>query len=1802
MLDSKAFASSVVVITNGAPLPGVFSVSPTSGVALTTPFGFSASLWQDDDLPLTYAFGFLSKSVSQAFQPLQAASQLTYGSFLLPIGSDSKQFALTCAAQIFDSFGLNTTTEMDVSVTAGSSSALTAYLSSALSATADPEVVQSVLSTAGSELNTVKCRYAPNCANLNRFGCDKVENTCGSCLDGFVGDAGEGNNVCYNASTLSSARTKQATPMLRSAYQAAELNAISAHGRQLAGQHCNGDRFCPAFQFCNSTTFTCYVPSKICPSNCFNSLGKGECQFFSTPVSSAIRVKHCLLTDYDCAAKCVCSAGWGGSTCGTNATAVAAAKDSRAVLLQHLYNLTLTQDISPAAVSSWLSTLSALTFREEEISVDALGVIQNILTQIIVSGEVAGISAYLLKPMLDTMNRIYPIVTSKAALLEAYPSYSEAEVAQLSEEFVATQTDILREFVEMLLLDTVVGEDPYTSVDSGDIRLSVLSENSYSFGTSLAASAALSPLETTFGADALTATLSGIGSSVDVKLSLLQLQYSLLLTEALELNSHPVLLQIEDGDSVCTSAGAVCAFEFEMYNAQSVEYVTSNPNTDDLVTLCWHDNVVRETTYQCLGGYAVTAVCTGDFEGFITSYCPYISTAPVCGLLLDDEFRTDGCETLSFTATKTKCSCSISADDFAFSSRRRRMASGATGGAELSSKTKSTSVDAANVKTVIIPPVPPPIFKILGVHSRGLWIILAFLIAFVLGSIGAYLYYRWGMITDSDSQYDEVDYVVYANLLRTTIQEMLEVNREGREKMMFSPLHMDFAIKHLVQGGSTKAKICRNEVEDLLYVKKRLQEENDKLPYWHFVLNSEVEQEEEQGSALEEGEGPESEGRFERQMAKIRRELLDANGPLTLPVRVELTDQNDPMLKRSDTPQRRAFSSRLFNFRSPSLFFESRKVANDNGNSPAMGDIYGKNEDDPFSFTFTRREAGQLPPSRTFAFTERSPLPPLRESNSSHHEQFTIDFDGEFEGAHGDFGRDSPGLYEAVSFRSFHMGNSARSDIEEAGATPDVYFARRDEDAPIFYSNNMRLQQSPLERAIAAGTFGLPERSAAEEGGSRRHFFGEDVDYGALGADAFTSPKSYEDVHSTSPAQKTHTPASPTRTPGSAAGRARSERWSQMLDRVKRRAAGEAIAVIPEDEVAVATSPTATGHGAEDSPGETTESVDEPSEPLPVLLRVPAGEAVPPAGTLGEARVLHLPPVQRRPTRVLVHTESFMSTDTLTTTMTTNEAQRAHFQAGALARMGTNLEEYLTSAGADNEALDFNREELVEAMQESALSRALAEDQNRLDAESDGGEDHGYGEQGDADAEDSKADSSDAGDDSSVEYNLPVRRPSQSPAVVAELRTAAAAALVPQPSKQLAPSATRSNRSASPSPDGALRRTNYSTSPPSNPANTPPEAGISTKLTAYAPAIPTPTATSIVTRVHREGGTSSKGSGQPGSRSGSNGTGTRPSERSASPVRPSPAASERSAPTLRSYSSFHEEGSSAQYAPLQAAVLMPQRSRNATVLPRSASPTGGRSGSQKATTPASVSDIGEVRSLRDLVQSAQAPPPPQLSPSATSEQFGRAVARPSPSATIGSRPVREGSLLTANRAVSSTAAAGYGQSGKSPADQATAGAGQTASSVSLLARRYENKGAGNPLLSGRQTNHRGMNVNLLARPTQVRAATASTATTLTSSTKGSAKETPFQRNRSGTRDSHNSSASNLTLDQPERYYSSKGLSPRPAPAAAATATATAGRSPLDDPEYPRSPLAAPAPTSSAKLGGAGAGARSSSRPRPSAQL
>jgi REJ domain len=103
----------VNVVVNSPPVSGIFTVDPLSGTELLTTFNVAASLWYDLDLPLSYAFGFVSNSGSLV---ISSISETAYVDTIYAAGQDINGFNVTTVVRVYDSTLAYTTATASVTV------------------------------------------------------------------------------------------------------------------------------------------------------------------------------------------------------------------------------------------------------------------------------------------------------------------------------------------------------------------------------------------------------------------------------------------------------------------------------------------------------------------------------------------------------------------------------------------------------------------------------------------------------------------------------------------------------------------------------------------------------------------------------------------------------------------------------------------------------------------------------------------------------------------------------------------------------------------------------------------------------------------------------------------------------------------------------------------------------------------------------------------------------------------------------------------------------------------------------------------------------------------------------------------------------------------------------------------------------------------------------------------------------------------------------------------------------------------------------------------------------------------------------------------------------------------------------------------------------------------------------------------------------------------------------------------------------------------------------------------------------
>jgi hypothetical protein len=266
------------VFVNSPPSLGLLSVTPEAGVELQTVFALAAKWFADADLPLSYSFGFTSRSFASLLSGGASNATSSYG---LGLVSQSNLLEATLASpdrlkpasisvfvQVADSLGASTTASSLVLVAplprAQAAAAAMSVLvnSSTMMTTAD---LKQAVSVAAVVLNTVStdCSFinataesfpSTQCgAKLNRQACElgHTSFTCGPCLSGFpLGQDGDANSACAPLSLAVKPKQGTATPA------------------------CNATSGCSALYACEDGR--CKRQVKACPLGCS---GRGACVF-----------------------------------------------------------------------------------------------------------------------------------------------------------------------------------------------------------------------------------------------------------------------------------------------------------------------------------------------------------------------------------------------------------------------------------------------------------------------------------------------------------------------------------------------------------------------------------------------------------------------------------------------------------------------------------------------------------------------------------------------------------------------------------------------------------------------------------------------------------------------------------------------------------------------------------------------------------------------------------------------------------------------------------------------------------------------------------------------------------------------------------------------------------------------------------------------------------------------------------------------------------------------------------------------------------------------------------------------------------------------------------------------------------------------------------------------------------------------------------------------------------------------------------------------------------------------------------
>jgi hypothetical protein len=345
LVNGFSSSNSLTITTNSPPFGGTLEVLPVVGVMLETVFSILSFDWVDEDLPLSYEFGYLSSSSpsSSGAVMFRSKSQLSSASTFLPAGPQRSNLNrsvpnLTCVVMVFDQLHSSSHTvshvlveEMEISVDDLGLFLLNGVNSSRMNS--DPGELKNALALATTMLNRVNCSGAPDCVSLNRMDCWSTEGTCGDCVPGYFGLMGSSNTPCLSSSLFS--------PSAPSLILVCDSDADCADGW---------------FQECNLQLKICQSIQQTCSHSCSDH---GQCMFASKYDLNET-MDECGVLDGSCVPRCKCEEGFKGSSCSLTEEEFAKQVDLRHLMVETVRELMGRENVEASNVKSWMKTLRSV--------------------------------------------------------------------------------------------------------------------------------------------------------------------------------------------------------------------------------------------------------------------------------------------------------------------------------------------------------------------------------------------------------------------------------------------------------------------------------------------------------------------------------------------------------------------------------------------------------------------------------------------------------------------------------------------------------------------------------------------------------------------------------------------------------------------------------------------------------------------------------------------------------------------------------------------------------------------------------------------------------------------------------------------------------------------------------------------------------------------------------------------------------------------------------------------------------------------------------------------------------------------------------------------------------------------------------------------------------------------------------------------------------------------------------------------------------------------------------------------------
>ena len=640
-LTGHAATAAISISTNSPPLSGEYSVSPPSGVMMSTRFSFSATHFEDSDLPVTYEFAY--QSTSGSYLVHRARLEKSFTESELPNGRASTGDLLSTRLQVFDRMDAVCVVYESVEVKANHATAAETqnYLVSSLASGAGyADEVKRVVAVTSCVINSVNCSLAPNCSLLHRAPCSTSPGTCGECILGYFGEFGHANSLCLSGEV-----------------NQRRLLSVDHLANPLSDSICSSDADCEVslWQVCGPQG-TCIIKSKECSNDCN---GVGDCVFVSVYNSSQL-YSHCSVLHLHCNAMCVCTSGYSGRSCEVTALDHELTVVTRHRLMQAIREVSLQEDVSPDTLVSWLESIAALCSDPTALAEDTKALVTAMTIEFLSAAKALSL------PTEDLL--------SVAAIVDLVLGLGSAgDKASLK---------LLATYNNFIVSDMADGQNTMHIIGSS-FRSSFYALD----GRSVAEVAVpATPLETFLGAAQQSARIPVSNEGTPLKVSVVE-------TLAVSGNesvfeSVPLSLRFDrypcgegDNNTQCAVVVVLQIVRQRQGGAEGNNSVLHSHSAE-----CRTD-IIRNVSYSCPDGEELILGCNGS-AGVVTGTCPLRTLSMLCASVGADRSH---CEVEAYTPSNITCKCVLPVVE---AKRRRHLQ--AEAGTEGEDDT-SVSVDVASV-------------------------------------------------------------------------------------------------------------------------------------------------------------------------------------------------------------------------------------------------------------------------------------------------------------------------------------------------------------------------------------------------------------------------------------------------------------------------------------------------------------------------------------------------------------------------------------------------------------------------------------------------------------------------------------------------------------------------------------------------------------------------------------------------------------------------------------------------------------------------------------------------------------------------------------------------------------------------------------------------------------------------------------------------------------------------------------------------------------------------------------------------